>query len=948
MKKLILLIVLPFFFSPVFAGNGSRSFHFPANVGSSDYMEGSIIIKVNADYRGECGINSLQITSVNSVFNKLDVTETKKMFPHHQPPASSKNEQGFPLTDLSLIYSVKYAASIPVDKAIDLLLSCKEIFYAEPVYINKPLYIPNDTLAGAQYHHIKIKTFEGWDIQKGDTNIVIGLTDTGIDSAHVELVNQVKYNYADPINGIDDDGDGYIDNYRGWNVAFNTNDVQGNSFLHGNFVAGIASAQVDNITGIAGVGFKTKFLPVNCAPNSNVIVNGDVAIVYAADHGCAVINCSWGGFGSSQFSQDVVNYATFNKNSLVVGAAGNANNDAPFYPASYQYVLSVGGSDSTDQKWISSSTSGSSYGSYLDVCAPGNKIYSIFPTGSATPYWYSGGTSEAAPQVSAIAALVKAQFPALTALQIGERIRATCDNIDTIPFNIANGYVKKLGKGRVNLYRALTEAATSVRALDIKITDNNDDAFVVNDTMDISAVFTNFLDPLSNLNVTLTSNSPDINILNPTLNFASLGTLQSDSNRANPFHAIINPSIPRNTKVVFTLTFGSGSYSDFQSFEVTVNVDYLNVLVNDIGVTITSKGRLGYNDTGLTQGIGFTQNEGPNLMYAGSLMVGVNDSMVSDATSGTPAGAVDNDFVPVDYIREIIPPVVSEYDLVTRYNDSGNTLPVGVIVTHKTFAWSTVADRKYVITEYTITNTSATNFNGLYAGIYSDWDITSATYSTNRALYDAALKMGYAFEVLSNTNYAGIKQLTPGNTSYYAFNNDGTDGSVNVYDGFTRAEKYQCMNGAGRSAAGTNGNGTDISMLLSAGPFTVNAGDSVKVAFALVGGDNLTDITQAALAAQVKYNTVGIDNVNASNENVIVYPNPSNGYITVQLNAENNVLALIELLDAQGKLINTQNKKLVAGNTSQVHIKTNQLAQGIYFIKVTTATKSTITKISVQ
>jgi len=166
------------------------------------------------------------------------------------------------------------------------------------------------------------------------------------------------------------------------------------------------------------------------------------------------------------------------------------------------------------------------------------------------------------------------------------------------------------------------------------------------------------------------ADNPNITFLNNSFLAGSIATMQSDSNRSNPFLAVIDPSIPKNTKVVFTLTFSSGAYVDIQQFEVTVNVDYINVLVNDIGVTVTSKGRIGFNDSGNSQGIGFTQNEGPNLLYSGSLMIGVNDSVlmigvndsvVSDAVAGTPAGTINEHFTPLDYIHPIVPSVVSEF-----------------------------------------------------------------------------------------------------------------------------------------------------------------------------------------------------------------------------------------------------------------------------------------------
>ncbi len=907
----------------IFAQQNRKSFSLPAMVTSADYQPNTVIIKVKPGYRYACTKTQISTPQLTSVFKKTGTYSVNKLFALHTPPTTERNANGNKLTDLSLVYELKYAGNSSIEKVINQLLATGEIEYAEPSYIYQPLYTPSDTLVGYQYHHTNIRSYQAWDIQKGDPNVVIGITDTGVDTTHIELVNKFKYNTADPINGIDDDADGYTDNYYGWNVAFNDNNVAGPALLHGNFVTGIAAAETDNITGIAGVGFNCKFLAIRCAPNANVIVNGDVAIVYAADHNCFVINCSWGGFGSSQFSQDVINYATFNKGCLVVGAAGNSNNDAPFFPASYQYVLSVAGIDSVDVKW-----SGSSYGTYVDVCAAGDKVYSIFPMGSPNLYWYSGGTSEAAPQVSGAAALVKSQFPALTGLQVGERLRVTSDVVDTLPGNAS--YVGKLGKGRINIFRALTEPATALRAYDITITDNNDEAFVGNDTLDISAVFTNVLDPVAGLSISLSASSPLINILNPNLSFPSLATMQSDSNRANPFKCVIDPTIPLNTKIIFTLTYSAGTYSDFQKFEVTVNVDYLNVLVNDVGLSITSKGRLGFNDTGNAQGIGFTYNEGANLIYSASFVVGVNDSMVSDATEG--ATGINNDFVPVNYIQKIIPSVNSDFDAVTTFNDAAATLPTGLVVRQNNYAWSTPADRKYVIEEYTITNNSANNYPALYAAVFSDWDITAATYNDNRASYDAALKMGYAWYTVNNNSYAGIKLLTGGGSNYYAFNNDGSAGSVNIYDGLTKAEKYQCMSTLTRNDAGTTGNGTDIAMMMTTGPFNLNAGDSIKVAFAIIGGDSLADLTNAATAAQIKYNTVGVTEINSS-DGVKVFPNPAKGYFTISFHSSIAQRITATLYDHTGKKTTSLTQHAAAG-TTQVHINTQSINPGIYSLQV--------------
>lgn len=113
--------------------------------------------------------------------------------------------------------------------------------------------------------------------------------------------------------------------------------------------------------------------------------------------------------------------------------------------------------------------------------------------------------------------------------------------------------------------------------------------------MELTTFLKNFLAPLSNLSVTLTSDNPNINIINGTITPGVMNTLASYDNGTNPFKAVIGTNVPFNTKVTFTLTFTDGAYTDWQIFDLVVNVDYINVLVNDVGTCITSKGRIGYN-----------------------------------------------------------------------------------------------------------------------------------------------------------------------------------------------------------------------------------------------------------------------------------------------------------------------------------------------------------------
>ncbi|MFM7901175.1 MAG: S8 family serine peptidase, partial [Bacteroidota bacterium] len=316
------------------------------------FEQGKIILKMKPTARATCRHNAIDDSRIQSIFQTIGASSVNKKFPNHAAPISDPQSKSVKSVDLSLLYEVSLSNSYPLEKALKLLNSSGVVEYAEPKYIQQLLYQPNDPDTASQYYLTLIRAYQAWDLNKGDTNMVVGVTDTGTDLDHPDLAAGIKYNYADPINGIDDDSDGYIDNFMGWDVGANDNDPSVD-VVHGSFVSGLAGAATDNSVGMAGPGFKVKYLPVKIS-NNGVLNAAYEGIVYAADMGCQVINCSWGSFASSQYGQDIVDYATFNKNSLVVGAAGNANNDALFYPASYKNVLSVTGTNNTDTKWSNS------------------------------------------------------------------------------------------------------------------------------------------------------------------------------------------------------------------------------------------------------------------------------------------------------------------------------------------------------------------------------------------------------------------------------------------------------------------------------------------------------------------------------------------------------------------------------------------------------------------
>ncbi|MBL7889468.1 MAG: S8 family peptidase [Bacteroidia bacterium] len=893
-------------------------------LGGNEILPNTIIVKCRV-------ANNISAPAFVALFQSMGGYGLHRKFPSAKTPRAVTDLNGNKLVDLTLVYEFSYSGQLKIEKAISKCSALNLFEYVEPHYIPKACYLPNDTSSLFQYHISQIKADSAWSINsgpaRGDTNMVIGITDTGIELTHPDLYPNIKLNYADTLGGGDDDGDGYVDNFAGWDLGENDNNPNYTSNAHGVHVAGIAAAKTDNITGVAGVGFNCKFLPVKIANASGSLTMAYEGIAYAAEHGCKVINCSWGSAAGGQLGQDVINYATFNFDALVVAAAGNNSTEMDFYPASFQHVLSVANTDWNDVK-----ASTSNYGYNVDVCAPGESIYSTYPSNS---YSYSSGTSMASPVVAGAAAIVRSSYPSLNALQTAEQLKTTADDI--YPLNLI-AYENKLGAGRVNLYRALTaNSSPSIVMTQRVINDQNDNNYYSGDTLRISGVYTNYLAAVTNLQIDLLSASPYVTILDGNTPIGAIATLGSANNNADVFEIELLPGIPNNYPLVFEIKYtdGPSNYLHSEFFTVMLNPDYINIDINDVATTITSIGRIGYRTNQQTQGLGFTYNGSGSLFYEAGLMVGINTSQVSDGIRNS--GTADNDFASLNIVQQLVPAVNSDFDVHGRMNDAAAQSPLFIDVRHKAFAWTSPGNRKYVMLEYDIKNTGITTLNNLYAGLFSDWDIDASSFNNNRASADIPNKMGFVYNTTSNLPYAGVKVLS--NTApalcYSIDNVSGGNGGIDMYNGFDTSDKYITLS-TNRVNAGVAGNGADVAQVVSTGPFTILPGDSVHVAFAIVAGDSLPDLQSSAVNAQAQYDAMHVVTALAdsvSSPEIYCYPNPTNALSTIKIVAANATISKIELYSVLGQKVFEKQVNIFKGN-NEIQVNVSSLSPGLYHFQV--------------
>ena len=319
--------------------------------------------------------------------------------------------------------------SVPVGgelAARDALLKSPAVLFAEPNYYVTADFIPNDTHYTEQYGPALVNAPDAWDATTGSADVILAVIDSGLDAGHPEFAGRV-------LSGKD-----YVDG------SLPAQDACG----HGTHVAGIAAAAGNNAQGVAGIAWNIKILPVRVLDKTCGGSFADVAaaILWSVNHGADVINLSLGSASPSTLMENAT-YWAYDRGVTVVSSAGNSGGTPIYYPARYPWVISVGSVDSATVRAASSS-----YGSDLDLMAPGVDVFSTTPRTAFElekapyhadrTYGYLSGTSMAAPHVSGAVALMLSAYPAKFDHpdKVTEALTATAQDLEAAGKDNNTGY----------------------------------------------------------------------------------------------------------------------------------------------------------------------------------------------------------------------------------------------------------------------------------------------------------------------------------------------------------------------------------------------------------------------------------------------------------------------------------------------------------------------------
>ncbi|MCE5305408.1 S8 family serine peptidase [bacterium] len=885
-----------------------------------------IFIKFRSQLDAEKLIPQLRNNYPNSRFLPLldkEISETYGKSKQNQLQSINYDRKKVLIAEEPLLrtYIMEFDNKIDANSLIrKLSRNYQGIEIAEPSYIYKlQKFTPNDPFFNLQYSLDNILPEDAWEIEKGNPNIVIAISDNGVKQSHPDLINSLFINAGEvPNNKIDDDHNGYIDDYNGFNFL-GGQDPQGwgNTYNfkidHGSIIAGIIGATFNNSKGIAGIAGNCKIYPIKASDTTIYILYPTESIIFAGVHQFSVLNLSWGGVRPySEIEQNAVDYAIA-RGVAIVAAGGNTDTAVTpydtFYPAGCRGVLGVGEVDGDDYIEYNSVM-----GVPVRIMAPGK---GNLGTGNNDNYVNNmGGTSFSAPVISAAVALARSKNPNLNPIQAIEFVRQCTDDIKDKNAGYSD---MDLVPGRINLLKVVSTNPMSIPAIVPNAyqyfnTENNlQNRFAKGDTAILKINVTNILGPAINLKFTLhIAYDPmhSVALLDSVVSINSINSMEDRTIGDFKFH-ITKENI---SKIIFRLDIkGENNYHDFVKFDFIPTTSYKTFETEQLKFSLGDAGEFGFVYGGsMKLGEGFVvkgygnQTYGNGAYPSSGIMISNNSERVAS-------------FFDVDF--KTIKKFVNPDENINIFSDDYANLDrkIGVQVQLEAYNHG----KNFYDFKVTIQCIDSMNVKDVSLGYYIDWDVADEPDS-NQCEYYADL-MTNSITNKFGSGIAGEITYKPGAPIYcavIAYSDDqGTEAQAAGLDyDYTRLfetnEQIESLNsGISMQSSRIYDRSMVVGMKFK-GPIYPNNTKQFHIVFAGdTNRDNLTNtLIPYLLSTDVK------DYPGKESERIKYIELPETNELFIQLLDESEVIKEINVYDILGRKMQNTDPNILNQNFAKINL----------------------------
>lgn len=815
---------------------------------------------------------------------------------------------------------------------------------AEPWYLSEVQVVPNDPLMSNQGYLSTIKAREAWNVYEGVESVVIGISDDGISQTHQDLALNISRNTAEiPDNGIDDDVNGYVDDYGGYNFASAIDGTSpGNTFNtanggHGTKVTGLAAAATNNNVGIAGIGFRTRFFPMKTAARGGSgIIFGYQSLIYAAQRGFKVVNTSWGIVKPpSPVDQSVIDYCVAN-DLLVVASGGNHGNGFSGagwqelnFPSAYKGVLGTGETNQNDEVEYTSGL-----GLNAGVMAPGNEAFTTDVSGG---YAIAGsGTSFASPMAAGLAGLVRGKYPTLTVMQASSLIRRTADDITAINPNYA-----QFIPGRMNMLRAVQTDPMSIPAVRIARSQQtyaggrSADRFFVGDTLHVKFDLVNDLGPVTNLVAQLSiaeENGWTVRFLSDRSTIGAMGT--GEVKRTDEYVFIVDIISP-DRPLIFVLDLTGDSYVD-RALWYLQRPAFMTTFENgQLAYSMGDDGTVGFNSVLVTrQGGGFGWKKGYSLIAPSGFILCESKSRSISAYSESTTSKSD-----FTAIKPFSAPLENTNIMSDDNIDVGR---IGVRVTQKcTFPGPDVAATVYTVR---VQNVSGGDLTDVSSGYFLDWDVTASGPSNESRLAPEAIPSNLVGQnaVAQIFRRPGVNAVVC-HAAYSATPSGVAQSAVELLanrvddgNGFTNEDRIAFLTSGTQIQPTSPGDLCSSIGMMFGGKL---AHEDIR-SYIIVIGVGATEEEATRVVRETLISSTGVEDV-VDVSLTRVMPIPASERVTIQ---SKSPMQRLEIFDVTGTLLLTRN----VDSAMSTSIDVSSLATGTYIVRVNTDSEATVRTIIVM